>query len=121
VSVRGLEDPKQVALLTIECQNAITDSNFEGNSTLQEQCESRKIIPRIAELSRACRSVGIPILHSTLTHRPDWAGSNINSPLLGASKKRKRLLAGTPDVELNPGLQAQPSDFVLDRMHGVTA
>jgi len=107
--------------LTIECQNGATNPEFSGNDGLPGQAEERGIMSRLAELSNVCRKLSIPVFHSTLAHRPDWAGSNVNSGLLGRNRKRGRMVAGTAEVELNPRLEARPEDFILERMHGVTA
>jgi len=119
--VRGLEDVTTVALLTIECQNGATNPEYSGSDGLPGQAEERNIISRLAALSDVCRKLSIPVFHSTLAHRPDWAGSNINSGLLGRNRKRRRMVTATAEVELNPRLEARPEDFILERMHGVTA
>ena len=120
MSVRGLEDAGAVALLTIEFQNGATNPDVGGHDGLPGQCEQRDTIAHLAVLAAACRAMSIPVFHSTLAHRPDWAGSNVNSSLLGANRKRRKMVAGTAEVELNPALGAQPEDFVLERMHGIT-
>jgi nicotinamidase-related amidase len=119
--VRGLEDPATVALLTIECQNGATNPEYSSHEGLPGQCADRAVMDHIAGLAAVCRSHSMPVFHSKLVHRDDWRGSNLNSPLLGANRKRHRMVAGNTDSDLHPGLQAQPDDFVLERTHGVTA
>jgi nicotinamidase-related amidase len=121
MAVRGLENPQHAALITIECQNGPTNPAFSGRPGLAQQCEERGIIKKIAVLAAAFRARSLPVFHGTLAHRDDWAGSNINSPLLGSNRKKHKMLRGGPDVELHPDLGAQPTDFVLERIHGVTA
>ena len=120
MTVRGLETGKRAALLTIECQRGVIAPEFASRAGLSEQCEQRGIAERIGALADVCRSLGVPVVHNMLVHRPDYAGSGINAPLLGANAKAKKMLAGTPEVELDPRLRAQPSDFELARFTGVT-
>ena len=119
--MRGLEDRGAVALLTIECQNGATNPDYSSNDGLPGQCAERQIMGRIARLSAGCRARDIPVFHSKLVHRDDWRGSNLNSPLLGSNRKRRKMIAGNPDSDLHPELGAAASDFVLERTHGVTA
>ncbi|MCU1344549.1 MAG: putative Isochorismatase hydrolase [Acidimicrobiia bacterium] len=118
--MRGLDDLAAVALLTIECQNGATNPDYSSLDGLPGQCAERGIMERIAVLSAVCRSLDIPVFHSKLVHRDDWRGSNLNSPLLGSNRKRRKMIAGNPDSDLHPALDAQPQDFVLERTHGVT-
>jgi nicotinamidase-related amidase len=119
--MRGLQDIGAVALLTIECQNGATNPDYSGHEGLPGQCAERGIMARIAGLSAVCRDRSIPVFHSKLVHRDDWKGSNLNSPLLGSNRKRRKMIAGQADSDLHPALGAEPVDFVLERTHGVTS
>lgn len=121
MAIRGLEKSQRAALITIECQNGPTNPAFSGPEGLPQQCEERGIIEKISILAHAFRSHSLPVFHGTLAHRDDWAGSNVNSPLLGSNRKKRKMLRGGHEVELHPKLGAQPEDFVLERLHGVTA
>jgi len=107
--------------LTIECQNGVINPDFSGDEGLPGECARRDIVSHIARLSARCRELSIPVFHSTLAHRPDWAGSNVNSALLRRNQKLHKMIAGTDETLLHPGLGATSDDFVLERMHGVTA
>src|SRR3954454_22427119 len=106
MSVRGLESGRRAALLTIECQNGVINPTYASNSPLAAQCAERDIVTRIARLAAACRQQGHPVFHNKLVHRPDWAGSNVNSGLLGSNRKRRAMLMSTPEVDLHPELGA---------------
>jgi nicotinamidase-related amidase len=121
MGVRGLDNGEIVALVTIECQNGPTNPSYSPDQALAQQCEERGTIKNIAALSEVCRSVGAHVFHSKLVHRRDWAGSGVNSLLLGANRKRQKMLVGSEEVDLHPGLRAAPEDFIIERMTGVTA
>jgi nicotinamidase-related amidase len=121
MGVRGLDRGEIAALVTIECQNGPTNPAFSPDQALAQQCEERGTIKNIAALSSVCRDAGVRIFHCKLVHRRDWAGSGVNSLLLGANKKRQKMLEGSPEVQLHPDLGADPQDFEIERMTGVTA
>ncbi|HVW42022.1 MAG TPA: isochorismatase family cysteine hydrolase [Amycolatopsis sp.] len=120
MAIRGIQPGVGIALLTMECQNGPTNPEYSGPDGLAGQCEQRKIIDRIADLADVCREAGFPVFHNKLVHRPDWAGSGVNSPLLGSNKKRHKMVRGTPEVEMHPRLRAHPDDFYVERLTGVT-
>ncbi len=118
--MRGLERGQRPALLTLECQRGVVEPELAGRAGLSEQAAQRAIIAKIAILATLCRSVGVPVFHNLLVHRPDFAGSGRNAPLLGANYKRRSMLAGTPEVELVEPLAGHASDFEVARLTGVT-
>ncbi|MET0147489.1 MAG: cysteine hydrolase [Ilumatobacteraceae bacterium] len=121
MTIRGLEPGRRAALLTVECQNGPTNPAYSDHQGLAGQAEARGIIERIADVADACRAHGVPIFHNKLVHRSDWLGSGVNSPLLGSNRKQRKMLVGSPEVEMHPRLRVQPTDFQIDRLTGVTA
>lgn len=121
--MRALEAGRKAALVTVECQNSQTNPVSGGpanHAALAEASRQREIIAHIAALAAACRELGLPVIHNRVVHRPDWLGTGVNSRLLGANRKHHKLIVGTPDVELNPGLGIAETDFVIDRLTGLT-
>ena len=100
--MRGLERGQRPALLTLECQRGVVEPELAGRAGLSEQAAQRAIIAKIAILATLCRSVGVPVFHNLLVHRPDFgfpgawiaAGDSIpiihiyaGGPALGADGK----------------------------------
>jgi nicotinamidase-related amidase len=120
MALRGLEPGKRAALLTLECQRGVIDPAFASRAGLSEQCEQRRMVEKIATLADAFRAAGLPVVHNKLVHRADYGGTGVNAPLLGANFKARKMIVGTPHVDLDPRLRAQPSDYEVERFTGVT-
>jgi nicotinamidase-related amidase len=112
---------RSAALVISECQRGILDPAASGLPALAAQAAERGAVARIAALASAFRSVGLPVVHCHIAHRPDLAGVKPNS-LLGALAVRNRtMIAGTPDALPTPELAPQPGDHVSCRTTGITA
>jgi nicotinamidase-related amidase len=108
------------ALLINECQNAMTDPAFSHNVGLAQEVVDRDVIGHIAVLAAAFRSAGRPVVHNTIVPREDFAGYTANCLLLGSLKKQRVVVAGSPASAINPRLGPQPSDLVVNRVHGLS-
>jgi nicotinamidase-related amidase len=114
------ESLANAALIVNECQIAMTDPGAGHNDGLAAEAASRDIINRIAALSKGFRAAGRPVFYTTIVPRKDYAGFNANCVLLGMLKKQGVVVAGSPVVALNPGLQPEDNDFVSERIHGLS-
>jgi nicotinamidase-related amidase len=118
-AVRGLEPHRKPALLISECQRGILDPTLTSLPALATQAAERGILPRIAQLAEAFRPRRLPVLHIHIGHRPDFAGCAVTSPLMGASRKAGKMVAGTPDAEPMPDVMPVDSDIVCSRRSGL--
>lgn len=118
LDLTALVAPGCTALLTVEMQDNVVGSG----SMLPELAEAAtKMVPSIAALSRAARSVGIPVVHCTAETRPDRLGSSTNARLFAAAGKLPPGPPGPPTpTALHGGLDAAPGDLVMPRLHGVS-
>lgn len=112
---------QRAALVVSECQRGILDPELSILPGLAEQAASRAIVPAIASLATAFRGIGRPVVHCTIAHRPDLAGVLPNSLLGAMTRKHRRMLAGTADVDVAPEIAPLPGDFVSCRATGITA
>lgn len=108
------------ALLMNECQNAMTDPAFSHNVGLAQGVVDRDVIGHIATLAEAFRSTGRPVVHNTIVPRSDFAGFTANCLLLGSLKKQRVVVADSPASAINPRLGPEPSDLVVNRVHGLS-
>jgi nicotinamidase-related amidase len=108
------------ALLMNECQNAMTDPAFSHNVGLAQEVVDRDVIGHIAALATAFRSAARPVVHNTIVPRTDFAGFTANCLLLGSLKKQGVVVADSPASEINPRLGPEPSDLVVNRVHGLS-
>ncbi|MGE2727973.1 isochorismatase family protein [Mycolicibacterium vaccae] len=114
-----LLDPATTALVTQECQGGVIGPQA-GLPMLADEAR-REAIPNIARLTTAARAAGVAVVHCVVARRGDGRGSNTNARLFTAAKSL--------DVDLSPGgdgasvlpeLNADPSDLVLTRLHGLS-
>jgi nicotinamidase-related amidase len=111
---------RRSALLINECQNAMTDPALSHNKGLAQEVATRDVIGHIALLAAAFRAAGRPVVHNTIVPRRDYAGFAANCLLLGSLKKQGIVVAGSPAAEINPRLGPEPTDVVVNRLHGLS-
>jgi nicotinamidase-related amidase len=79
------------------------------------------VVPNIARLLAAARSLGIPVIHCLAEFRADRAGSAINCGLIaGLTRNPGHMLSGSASAELLPELGPEPGDLLSLRLHGVS-
>lgn len=120
-SIKGLDRGQRPALIISECQNGMTNPDFGGNQRLCGHAERRGIIQKIAALARVCREIRVPVVHCTIVPRPGFEGLDPTCVLMASLRKGGKLFKGSPDAEIHPQLSPEPEDFVVERIHGVSA
>jgi nicotinamidase-related amidase len=120
MGVRGLEPGRRAALVVNECQNGMIDPAGAGNEGLAAQADARGIVGRIARLAAAFRAARAPVVYTTIVLRPDGVGTQANCLLLGVLTKKGAVVEGRKEAEIHPDLTPEPSDVVLQRVHGLS-
>jgi nicotinamidase-related amidase len=114
-----LVDPHHVALLLVEMQEGVVGES----SVLPALAESGArvgMIPHVADLARAARKLGIPVVHCTAENLPGGFGTNHNARLFaGARKAGAENAPGTAAVMPVADVGVGPDDVVLPRYHGL--
>jgi nicotinamidase-related amidase len=111
--------PPPVAALTMELQRGVM-GDLASFPDLAAAATERDVVAHAARLLHAFRTAGLPVVHCAAEFRADRAGTLINTPLHSALLRRaEHLLEETPATELVPGLNAQITDYVSARRHGV--
>ncbi len=118
LDLRELASPAHTALVTSECQRGV----MGDLSALPElAAAAAEAVPNIARLVEAARAAGVPVLHCTAERREDGQGANSNARLFQyMARAERKLLPGTPAVEIVPEIKVAPSDLVLPRLHGLS-
>lgn len=109
----------RAALVISECQRGIVEPGMGGFPGLIRQVQKRAILPRIAMLARQFRERGLPVVHLTIAHRPDFADVAPNSLLAALARKNRPVVAGTPEAEIVAELAPAAEDFVVQRSSGL--
>ncbi len=115
----SLIDPSHTALVTQECQDGV----IGDRSPLPALAEAARngLIPNTAALLTAARAAGVPVVHCLALRRADGRGANRNARLFMALRATEApLVPGSPQAGLAAGLEADDSDFVLSRYHGLS-
>ena len=137
---KELLDPRHTAVLTMELQRGIV-GDLASMPHLRDAVVADSVIPNTARLLAGARAVGARVVHCSAVFRSDWAGSPVNTPFAGASRRGPatgqsrrargtsaeprptahppRLVIGSPEVALVPELGPEASDLESSRMHGM--
>ena len=109
------------ALVISECQRGVLDADVAVFPGIAQHAAERGVVDNIAALAHAFRNAGRPVVHCLIEHREDLAGVRPNSLLGSLALKHRRMIVGTPDVEVPPPIAPRPGDFVSSRATGITA
>ena len=120
MTVRGLAGGESAALLVNECQNAMVDPRHGGADGLAGEVARSGMLARIAALATTCRSLGLPVIHSTIVLAADRPAPAPVCLLLGALVKGGQVRAGQPGAQIAEELTPQAGDLVSERSQGLT-
>lgn len=120
-SLADIVVPAQTAVITMELQRGVT-GDLAAMVSLAEQVKAAGVIDNVRRLCAGARSAGANVVHSTASYRPDGRGSKVNCRIQAAAIKlnQGRLNQDHPGVEVMPEIDPQPSDFICDRITGMT-
>lgn len=110
-------EPGTTALVTQECQRGAIGDLAVWRALADAAAPA---IPNIARLVRAARAAGILVIHSIKVWRPDGLGANLNAPVFDAVRRSRGLVRGTAAADVIPEIVVDPSDIVIERLHGVS-
>jgi nicotinamidase-related amidase len=115
LDLHELVAPAHTALVLQEVQNGVV-GDVSALPMLAAEAKKAGVVKHCAELARAARTAGVPVVHCTAETRADRKGANRNARLfMGAQKSPVDLAAVQPPAEI--GLD--PGDLVLPRHHGL--
>jgi nicotinamidase-related amidase len=114
-------NPAHTAVITMELQRGVT-GDLAAMKALAAEVKAMGVIDNVRRLCAASRAAGGRVVHCTAAFRADMAGAAVNARIIAASIKlnQGRLNQGEPGVEVMPEIDPQPSDIVLERLHGMT-
>jgi nicotinamidase-related amidase len=120
VDLKALLDPRHAALLMMECQAGIVGQGGKLGA-LAEAVARHGTIAHIARVLAAARRARVPVVHCTISRRPDGGGAAANCLLLAATAKRGMgLVPGTPQHGVVKELAPVDGDYIVTRYHGLT-
>ena len=117
IDLAELVSPRHTAVVTQECQGAIVGPDA-GLAALGAEAR-REALPNIARLLPAAREAGVSVVHCVVQRRADGLGANHNAKIFAFGSAGADISPGSPGTQLVPEIDAQPSDLVLQRWHGI--
>ncbi len=115
----ALVAPEHTALVLQEVQNGVVGVP-SILPALADAAAEVGLIAHCAELARAARSAGVPVVHCTAETRTDGRGANRNARLfLGVKRSAVRLSPGSVAVGVPDEIGVDEHYIVLARYHGL--
>lgn len=110
-------DPSRCALIVQDLQNdVIIDGGAFADSGSPQHAKEQDVVAHVADLAAFCRGKGIPVIHVWYVVEEGAAGLKLNAPLFNGVKDTGALVRGTWGAAPAEGLEAQPGDFVVEKM-----
>ncbi len=113
-TARFLEKAK-TAMIVVDMQNAFLSDEGSMTQGGMDITELKKTVTPVRRLVDACHRADVPIIFTRYVLRADYKDAGLRSERRPEFKKINSLVAGTWDVELDPGMDAQPGDYILDK------
>ncbi len=110
-------DPKRAALIIQDLQNDVMmDGGVWEETGAPEHAKEQNVVENVKRLADTCRSKGIPVLHVWYIVEEGAPGLKLNAPLFQGVKDTGALVRGSWGAAPAEGLEAQPGDFVVEKM-----
>jgi gluconolactonase len=110
-------DPGRCALIVQDMQNdVIIEGGAFADSGSPQHAKEQDVVAHVADLAAFCRGKGIPVIHVWYIVEEGAAGLKLNAPLFNGVKDTGAMVRGTWGAAPAEGLEAQPGDFVVEKM-----
>lgn len=110
----GRIDPARTALIIQDMQNdVVMPGGAFADSGAPDHCADQNAIAHIADIARACRAQGIPVIHVWFQVEPGCPGVTMNAPLFTGLKETGAVVRGTWGGAAVDQLQPEPGDHVV--------
>jgi nicotinamidase-related amidase len=117
--IKSLNNGQRAALIINECQLGVIDARYSLFGGLAEQVAARGIIAKIVQLAEVFRAHQLPIFHTPVIHRPDFADIRPNSLINALTLKHRRMARGSAEADYVEALHPEQQDFVIERSAGL--
>jgi gluconolactonase len=110
-------DASRCALIVQDLQNdVIIDGGAFADSGSPQHAKEQNVVENVKDLAAFCRGKGIPVIHVWYVVEEGAAGLKLNAPLFNGVKDTGALVRGSWGAAPAEGLEAQPGDFVVEKM-----
>lgn len=108
-------DLRKTAMIVVDMQNGFLDDQGSMVKTGMDISELKKTVEPVRSLVEACHSADIPIIFTRMVQRADFKDAGLRLERRPALKEVSSLVAGTWDANLDPRMDVQIADYVLDK------
>ena len=110
-------DPARCTLIVQDLQNdVIIDGGAFAESGAPGHAKDQNVVENVKSLAAFCRGKGIPVIHVWYIVEEGAPGLKLNAPLFSGVKDTGALVRGSWGAAPADGLEAQPGDFVVEKM-----
>ena len=108
-------DKSKTAMIVVDMQNAFLSE--EGSMTLggMDITDLKKTVAPVVRLVDTCHEANVPVIFTRYVLRADYKDAGLRSERRAEFRRINSLVTGTWDVELDPSMDAQPEDYILDK------
>ncbi len=110
-----IQDSSETAMIVVDMQNAFLSDEGSMVKTGMDITELKKTAAPVCRLVEACHSAAIPIIFTRMVQRADFKDAGLRLERRPALKEVDSLVAGTWDAELDPRMDVQTRDYILDK------
>src|SRR4051794_21968009 len=107
-------DPRRTAVLAMHWQVDVITPNGAFGQIFADAVAGSGVIPRTAAMLEDARKAGCLIIYVNIVYRPGYSGTIQNNALFRRAVDSQGFIAGTPGVEVIPGLRPHANDIVMD-------
>ena len=106
----------KAAFIAVDLQRAFCSDDGSVAKNGRDITGCKAAAARCLELAGAAHDAGIPVIWTRFVLRPDYAdGGVLVHEMRPWIRDAGSLMADTPDIELVPGADVAPEDFVIDK------
>jgi gluconolactonase len=110
-------DAARCALLIQDLQNDVMiDGGAFADSGAPQHAKDQNVVENVKRLAQACREKGVAVIHVWYIVEEGAPGLRLNAPLFEGVKETNALVRGTWGAAPAEGLEAQPGDYVVEKM-----
>ena len=105
----------KTAMIVVDMQNAFLSDEGSMTQGGMDISELKKTVTPVVGLVDACHGSNVPVIFTRMVMRADYMDAGLRSERRPEFKKINSLVVGTWDVELDPRMDVQPADYILDK------
>jgi ureidoacrylate peracid hydrolase len=108
-------DRTKIAMIVVDMQNGFLDDEGSINKAGMDITELKKTAAPVQRLVDACHAAEVPVIFTRMVVRADHKDAGLLLEHYQSLKEVNSLVAGTWDADLDPRMDVQSPDYILDK------